>query len=111
MINKILSMLVFDDSRTLILNICTMIGAFGGMPDPPIAFKNAFNKFPFIKWILLAVLIYQGGGEQNVQLAVELTVICFLVFFAINQVTKNSDYPQFSKDDCEEDCNTAPKLL
>jgi len=104
MINKILSMLVFDDVRTLILNVCTMIGAFGGFPEPPKAFKNAFNKFPFIKWILLAVLIYQGGGEQNVQLAVELTVICFLFFFAINQATKDTKYVQFDEDD-------VPKLI
>jgi hypothetical protein len=33
-----------------------------------------------LKWVLLSVLIYQGGGEQDYQLAVELTVLIYFVY-------------------------------
>ena len=80
MIQKLLSFFKFDNSRTLILNICTLIGGFGGMPETPAFLTNAVKNFPFLKWLLLTVLIYQGGGEQDFQLAVELTVIIFFVY-------------------------------
>jgi hypothetical protein len=89
MIKKLLSFLKIDDSRTLILNICTLIGGFGGMPETPLFLKNASEDYPFLRWILLAVLIYQGGGEQDIQLAVELTIVCYFILFAINKVNKN----------------------
>tara|TARA_B100001964_G_C14016875_1_gene501984 strand:- start:271 stop:585 length:315 start_codon:yes stop_codon:yes gene_type:complete len=85
MIQKLFSFLKIDNTRTLILNICTLIGGFGGMPDTPAFLTNAVKNFPFLKWLLLAVLIYQGGGEQDIQLAVELTVVCWGILRAINQ--------------------------
>ena len=63
----------------LILNLCTAIGAWGGFPDPPPFFTAAVNKFPLLKWVLLTVLIYQGGGEQDFQLAVEITVAIYIM--------------------------------
>ena len=85
MIQKLLSFFKFDNSRTIILNICTLIGGFGGMPETPAFLTNAVKNFPFLKWLLLAVLIYQGGGEQDIQLAVELTVLCWVILRTINQ--------------------------
>ena len=85
MIQKLFSFLKIDNTRTLILNICTLIGGFGGMPDTPAFLTNAVKNFPFLKWLLLAVLIYQGGGEQDIQLAVELTVMCWVILRTINQ--------------------------
>ncbi len=89
MIKKLLSLFRFDDSRTLILNICTLIGGFGNFPVEPKFLTNATQNFPFLRWVLLAVLIYQGGGEQDIQLAVELTVLCWVILKAINQFNKN----------------------
>ena len=94
MIKKLLSFFKFDDSRTLILNICTLIGGFGSMPDTPAFLTNAVQDFPFLKWLLLAVLIYQGGGEQDIQLAVELTVLCWVILRAINEFK-----PEWVQDD------------
>jgi len=85
MIQKLLSFFKFNNSRTLLLNICTLIGGFGGMPDTPTFLTNAVKNFPFLKWLLLTVLIYQGGGEQDIQLAVELTVMCWVILRTINQ--------------------------
>ena len=85
MIKKLLSFFKFDDSRTLILNICTLIGGFGNFPAEPKFLTNATQNFPFLRWVLLAVLIYQGGGEQDIQLAVELTVVCWVILRTINQ--------------------------
>ena len=70
----------FYDSRTIILNLCTAIGAFGGFPDAPAIFTRTLQSYPMLKWVLLSVLIYQGGGEQDYQLALELTVIIYFVY-------------------------------
>jgi len=78
--SHILDFLRVDDSRTLVLNLCTAIGAWGGFPDAPAIFTRTIDSYPMLKWVLLSVLIYQGGGEQDFQLAVELTVIIFFVY-------------------------------
>lgn len=78
--SHILNFLRVDDSRTLVLNLCTAIGAWGGFPDAPAIFTRTVDSYPMLKWVLLSVLIYQGGGEQDFQLAVELTVIIFFVY-------------------------------
>tara|TARA_B100001105_G_C22366384_1_gene432838 strand:+ start:813 stop:1094 length:282 start_codon:yes stop_codon:yes gene_type:complete len=75
---KNLKLKVFD-SRTVILNLCTAIGAFGGFPKPPQIFTNLVESYPITQWVLLALLIYQGGGEQDIRLAVELTVIIYVL--------------------------------
>ena len=76
---KNLKLKVFD-SRTVILNLCTAIGAFGGFPKPPQMFTNLVDSYPILQWVLLALLIYQGGGEQDIRLAVELTVIIYILY-------------------------------
>ena len=78
--SHILNFLRVDDSKTIILNLCTAIGAWGGFPDAPAIFTRTVESYPMLKWVLLSVLIYQGGGEQDFQLAVELTVIIFFVY-------------------------------
>ena len=78
--SHILSFLRLDDSRTIILNLATAIGAWGGFPDAPAIFTRTVDSYPMLKWVLLSVLIYQGGGEQDFQLAVELTVLIYFVY-------------------------------
>jgi len=78
-LKDILKLLKIDNSRTVILNICTAIGAYGGFPAPPAIFNRTIAAYPVLKWILLAALIYQGGGEQDIQLAIELTIIIYFI--------------------------------
>jgi hypothetical protein len=87
MIAQILKLLKVDNSKTLILNICTAIGAFSKFPEAPNAIKNIVEN-EYVRWALLVALIYQGGGEQDLQLAVELAVIIFAIFKIVDAATK-----------------------
>tara|TARA_Y100001949_G_C15816670_1_gene255909 strand:+ start:288 stop:575 length:288 start_codon:yes stop_codon:yes gene_type:complete len=78
--SHILNFLRVDDSKTILLNLCTAIGAWGGFPDAPAIFTRTIESYPMLKWVLLCVLIFQGGGEQDFQLAVELTVIIYFIY-------------------------------
>ena len=81
--SAILNHIKLDDAlanKTLILNFCTAIGAFGGMPNPPKILTEMTNKFWPLKWVLVAVLVYQGGGEQDWQLAIEVTLVVFIIY-------------------------------
>jgi hypothetical protein len=78
--SHILNFLRVDDSKTILLNLCTAIGAWGGFPDAPAIFTRTVDTYPMLKWVLLCVLIFQGGGEQDFQLAVELTVIIYFIY-------------------------------
>lgn len=44
--------------------VATALGAFGGFPDPPHIFKDVI-QYEFVKWVLLAILIWQGGGGAS----------------------------------------------
>ena len=81
--SAILDLLRLDDAyanKTVILNFCTAIGAFGLMPTPPKALQLLAENFKPFQWFLVAVLVYQGGGEQDIQLAIEVTVIVFIIY-------------------------------
>jgi hypothetical protein len=97
MIAQILKLLKVDNSRTLALNICTAIGAFSKFPEAPKAVKDIVENY-WVQWALLAVLIYQGGGEQDVQLAVELTVIIFAIFKIVEVTTKGQFTEKFEEE-------------
>lgn len=79
----ILDLIRLDDSyanKTVILNFCTAIGAFGLMPDPPKSLKKLAESFKPFSWFLVIILVYQGGGEQDFQLAIEITLIVFIIY-------------------------------
>ena len=59
-----------------VLPLATAIGAYGGFPDPPRFFSNLARNEIF-RYVLLAVLIYQGGAGQDIKLSVLVTVIIF----------------------------------
>jgi hypothetical protein len=52
-------------SFQILIATATAIGAFGGFPDPPYLLQYIIKKYPLIKWVLLSVLIYQGGGGMS----------------------------------------------
>lgn len=56
-----------------------VLGLMGGFPQPPRALSSLF-KFELFKWFLMFVLIYQGGGAQDVSKSIVTTVIVYLVF-------------------------------
>ena len=89
--SNILNYLKLDDSKTVILNVCTALGAFGGLPQAPKIFTDTVNKYPMLQWVLMAVLIYQGGGEQDLQLACELTLVIYFVYNVLKSYEEKSE--------------------
>ena len=80
-----------ETPRLLILNLATAIGYMGGFPDPPKQFVELVNRYPLLKWVMVTLLIYQGGGEQDIQIAIELTVVLYL----LDKFLKNVDLNKF----------------
>ena len=74
--------------RPMIIHFCTAIGAWGGFPDPPLWWSDLVNSSEWIKWLLLSVLIFQGGDEQEYQMALEFTLILYLLYQASNHIYK-----------------------
>lgn len=65
----------------LTIAIITGITTFG-LPEPPIEIKNFFNQYPWFRWIMLWLLIYQGGGGGNLM----ITNFAFSIVFLIHNL-------------------------
>jgi hypothetical protein len=74
----------------LLLALATMIGAFGGFPDQPKAF-SALAQYQLVQWLLVFVLIYQGGGGEDPILSGVLTVAAFFGYKAIRFFESSDD--------------------
>lgn len=61
------------------LALATAVGSLGGFPIAPQWFQRLAQQ-PVVQVLLLAVLVYQGGGGQNV---VASLVVAGLVYVAI----------------------------
>ncbi len=70
----------------LILPLATAIGAFGGFPDPPKIFEDLI-KFEIIKWFLVFVLIYQGGGGADIEFSFFVTIIVYVIYLFLVNIT------------------------
>lgn len=66
----------------VMLALATMIGAFGGFPAAPQALTS-FAQSPAAKWFLVWVLVYQGGGKQDITITTAATVVGYLAFFVV----------------------------
>ena len=69
----------------------TGIGAYGGMPTPPKIFIKAVEKYSFLQWFLVYVLIWQGAGGFDEKLSLYGTIIVFGVYKGIIFLEKNYD--------------------
>ena len=58
----------------LVLALATALGAFGGMPPAPAPF-NEMAKNEMFQYLMLWVLIYQGGGAQDPKFTTLVTAI------------------------------------
>ena len=56
----------------------TVLGAWGGFPQPP-KFFIQLSQYELFRWFLVFVLAYQGGAEEDVQRALLITVVFYLV--------------------------------
>ena len=60
----------------LVLAAATAVGAYGGFPAPPPAFTE-LTKNEMVQWTLVFVLIYQGGGSQDLKLSLLMTAAMY----------------------------------
>ena len=79
----------------LIPALATALGAFGGFPEPPKLLKQIMS-FPSVKWFLLFILIWQGGGgsglNYNDLLISFITVLLIYIIYNMPYVKNGSDY-------------------
>lgn len=66
----------------IVLGFATALGAFGGMPAVPKAFEWLTSWIVF-KWVMVFVLIYQGGGGEDVFFSLAITLIVFIIYVIV----------------------------
>uniref|UniRef100_A0A6C0J830 Holin n=1 Tax=viral metagenome TaxID=1070528 RepID=A0A6C0J830_9ZZZZ len=79
-----------ESSGNIILVMATLIGAFGGFPQPPKFFAEAV-KWGIVQWFLVFVLAYQGGAGASIPLAAGATAVTFVLYKIIRSFEKSDD--------------------
>jgi hypothetical protein len=69
----------------LTLPLATAVGAFGGFPAAPKVFQDLAANMWF-QWLMVFVLVWQGGSGQNATVAAVATVVLFLVAQVLDMV-------------------------
>lgn len=67
-----------QDLQKWILPAATALGAWGGFPKPPKMFQD-LAKNEIVQYLLVAVLVWQGGGQQNLRVALILAVAMYIL--------------------------------
>ncbi len=62
-----------------LLAFFSAIAGFGGLPDPPEAFKKIAKK-EHIQWVLFFIYIMQAGGAMNFKFSLFITVCVYYLF-------------------------------
>jgi len=57
----------------------TLIGVFGGFPSPPKLFIK-LTKFKLVQWLLVFILVYQGGGNEDIIFSLIMTFTLFIIY-------------------------------
>ena len=78
-------MKVFKDRR-FIVSMFTAIGAFGGFPTPPAFVANLLQN-KVVQFLVLWILIAQGGGGMDLKFAGVMAAI----FYGVNELLKNME--------------------
>lgn len=66
----------------IVLVSATILGAFGGFPQPPVLFQK-IASFSLVQWLLVFVLAYQGGAGQDAKFAAFATAVTFVVYYVV----------------------------
>ena len=66
------------------LGLATAVGSLGGFPDPPVWWKELAKNKVF-QFLTLFVLVFQGGGGQEVFWSAFLTLVVYMFI----ELTKN----------------------
>ena len=64
-------------SKDMILAFATGLGMFGGFPKPPNTFNQLIQEYPIFQWILVFILVWQGGAKQDHRLSILITATLY----------------------------------
>lgn len=74
----------------LVLVVATIVGAFGGFPEPPKTFQK-LTSYPLVQWGLVFVLAYQGGAGEDPKLAAMVTAGAFILYKGVTMLEKKHE--------------------
>lgn len=74
----------------LLLVSATVIGAFGGFPEPPKVFQN-LASFQIVQWSLVFILAYQGGAGADPIFALAATLITMVLYKVVRAIENNDE--------------------
>ena len=66
-------------NQQLVLAMATAVGAFGGFPEPPQAFNEMVTQNELFRYVLLFILVWQGGAGQDPKLAALITAAMYAI--------------------------------
>jgi len=75
--------------KNFIMHTMTAIGAWGGFPDAPLWWNDMMKASPFMPWVMMGILCFQGGDEQDFQMAIEYTIILYFLYHGGNHLYKS----------------------
>lgn len=69
-----------------IATVLLIIGSMGLFPEVPVIVYETILPFPFLRWILVFVLVWQGGGGKDVKTSAIVTIGTFAVYTILNSM-------------------------
>lgn len=82
----------------LVLPMLTLIGAWGGFPEPPKSFKK-ITQNRFFQYFFLWVLVMQGGASADA----DLSLVAVLIFVFISEIIKKYEESMEMKKEMEDE--------
>jgi len=91
----VLDRLLQQSFWNILLVSTTIIGAFGGFPQPPKIFQAA-AEYQIVQWALVFVLAYQGGAGQDPIFALAATLVT-MVLYKVVRALESKDATELEK--------------
>lgn len=73
------------DGQNHLLALATVMGTLGGFQSQPKWFA-ALSKYSLFQILMGAVLVYQGGGGQNIFYSLIVSLVFFIIVTISNQI-------------------------
>jgi hypothetical protein len=82
--------IIFENIKKYHVAIFTCIGALGGFPKLPKIIERIFEN-KLINWLMVYILIYQGGGNENIIVSSVITIILYIIFMLLYKYDKYNE--------------------
>jgi hypothetical protein len=84
---------------TILFALATLFSVFNLFPDTPKIITYYNNKYPFIRWFAVFVLVWQGGGEMDLHVSIAMTIVFYIIYQTLKGYdTKAEELEQKDKD-------------